>query len=207
MADQPPFLEDPHRVVLFGGQGSPTILSAGTASKSAKAVKNSAAAATLLSRCHVAFLDELAMLMLTVQSCSGPQAWRYPSTTVLLHQLLHYLAEFEHSGAGFSASFDHVLEASGFCAGLLPAAVVASSRDCHEFVKNAVEAFRLAFWIGCRASIGSLVLCRNRSVQTPLSLAVSGLSLAELEKKLRELDAPLRSLFSAVSISILPSKM
>ena len=53
---------------LFGGQGSPTIFPAGRASTSAKTVKKLAAAATLLSRYHVAFSDELASVNVHIAS-------------------------------------------------------------------------------------------------------------------------------------------
>ncbi|KAI4086904.1 MAG: hypothetical protein LQ344_007169 [Seirophora lacunosa] len=193
-----------HRVVLFGGQGSSTVFSAGTASASAEIIKRSTAAAALLSRCHLAFLEELADVDQHTPEGIGIEAGSFnhvqhllfpPSmyhqngliqaTTLVLHQLLHYLADIEDSNASFTATFDLLLEASGLCSGLLPAVVVSCSATPQDFVTNGVEAFRLAFWIGCRASVASQTTFRVLPGQLPASLAVAGLSVGELEEKLQ----------------------
>ncbi|KAL9013863.1 MAG: hypothetical protein Q9173_001471 [Seirophora scorigena] len=174
MWNLPPSADKFHRVVLFGGQGSSTVFSAGTASASAEIIRRSAAGAALLSRCHLAFLEELADveqhtpegLGIEASSFNDAQHLLSPppmyhqhgliqATTLLLHQLLHYLADIEDSIASFAATFDLLLEASGLCSGLLPAVVVSCSTSPQDFVTNGVEALPLAFWIGCRASVAS----------------------------------------------------
>lgn len=55
----------------------------------------------------------------------------------------------------------HVVETSGICTGVIPAILAASytSYSSQGFVNAAVEGFRLAFWIGLRASL----FCRKTS--------------------------------------------
>lgn len=204
MSSQPSSAEKPQRVVLFGGQGSPTVFSAETASASGEIIKGSTTAAALLSRCHLAFLEELADVDRHIPGGLGIEAGlfndiknllspppRYQKhgviqgTTLLLHQLLHYLADIERSGADFTAAFDSLLEASGLCSGLLPAVVISCSTSHQAFVKNGAEAFRLAFWIGCRASVASQAKFNDLPGQLPSSVAVAGLSVKELEEKLQ----------------------
>ncbi|KAL8961653.1 MAG: hypothetical protein Q9193_001821 [Seirophora villosa] len=204
MSNLRPSTDKHHRVVLFGGQGSSTVFSAGTASASAEIIKRSTAAAALLSRCHLAFLEELADVDQNTPEGLGIEAGSFnhaqhllspPSmyhqhglilaTTLVLHQLLHYLADIEDSNASFTATFDLLLEASGLCSGLLPAVVVSCSATLQNFITNGVEAFRLAFWIGCRASVASQTTFRVLPGQLPASLAVAGLSVGELEEKLQ----------------------
>lgn len=88
----------------------------------------------------------------------------------------------------------HVAEAAGICTGVLPAVIAASflSYDSEDFVKSAVEGFRLAFWIGLRASL----FCRHASGESwkniPCVLGVFGISVEELEAKLASYTAQQR---------------
>ena len=201
------------RVILFGGQGSQTVFSRDTASAGGNATKCSAAAAMLLSRCHIAFLEDLGSLDAQTNHVLGideslfrdtqtllappPQYHKngvVQGTTLLLHQLLHYLAEIVRSGLGFRAWFDDIIETSGFCSGLIPSVVVASSESTHQFVEYGVEAFRLAFWIGCRTFTKSQRFSTPESQKIPWSLVISGLSLADLEERLTGFQAKVRYL-------------
>ena len=167
MVHAPSASAEPHRVVLFGGQGSQSLFSPLSAKLTEQVTNSSAAAAILLSRCHAAFLEDISSLYTTVRKTSGIDPIHFhnskdiitpreqyhthgviQATTICLYQLLHYLAEAERLNASFSSTFCRLLETTGFCSGMIPAIVVASSKTEEEFQRFGVEAFRLAFWIG-----------------------------------------------------------
>lgn len=191
------------RIFLFNGQGSTTIFSSGSAAASLDAAKASSAAATLLSRCHAAFLDDLCTIdhqasrtiAIDTRAFHDPRSLLSPpadyrthgiiqGTTLLLHQLLHYLAYVETSKTTFDTVFDEILETTGLCSGILPALVVASSQSVQEFVKHGVEAFRLAFWVGYHSTLESHDESRGGFEGKPWMLTVSGIKQSNLQKKL-----------------------
>lgn len=166
-----------HRVVLFGGQGSPSIFLPCVAETAEDDSRSSSIGGILLSRCHAAFLEEVAsldpqsqrLLAIDVSSFSSPNQLLRPAeqyhthpvlqaTTIYLCQLLHYLAETHHDNQlqAYEHSFDTLGETAGFSSGILPAAVVARSRSLADIVTSGVEGFRLAFWIACRSLFWTL---------------------------------------------------
>ena len=112
-------------------------------------------------------------------------------TTLYLLQLLHYLGEVESQSAAFEMLFDEVLEITGFCAGLIPAAVVASSISL-SFTFG-VEAFRLAFWIGYCAMTQSQKYKKRHSPDATCSLVISGLDKARIEEFVNDVNLHVRS--------------
>lgn len=85
-------------------------------------------------------------------------------TTLLLLHTLRYLAFVEASASAqssSSSSFTALLDTNvthgvgvlGFSSGILPAAVVATSSDTLQYINNAVQAFRVAFWIGVHTQL------------------------------------------------------
>lgn len=85
-------------------------------------------------------------------------------TSLLLHQALQYLHFVEKVCSGFrtdrgsleeifSSNAEHNVGVLGFSSGILAAATVAASRTKLDFIKHAVEAYRLAFWIGVRVQL------------------------------------------------------
>lgn len=201
-------------VLLFGGQGSPSVFSQSAATTAEEDARLSRAGSILLSRCHAAFLEEIASLDATSQSLlaidtrlfSSPQDLLRPpseyhthavlqASTIYLIQLLHYLAEIQRAGEPLESFFDQILEVAGFCSGLLPAVVVARSRTLEEAVAAGTEGFRLAFWIACRSFFWS---CKVEVVDVEAettatssgdlatwSLVIRGLSQAQVEERLR----------------------
>ncbi|KAG2033473.1 hypothetical protein BDR03DRAFT_1094387 [Suillus americanus] len=79
------------------------------------------------------------------------------SISLFLVQALRYLAHFSSSQtepngrAIFADNADHSLGVTGFSSGIITACVVGASNSVLTFMSNAVEAFRLAFWIGVRS--------------------------------------------------------
>lgn len=199
------------RIVLFGGQGSSTVFSPLTAVTAQKDTETCIPGLVLASKCHVAFLEELSYLGEERRRLLGVDIGRFhrlkdilvpppdyhhhglvQSTTLCLYQLLHYLAEIERSSASFSSSLSPVLEVAGFCAGLLPAVVVAASDSVQKFMRFGVEAFRLSFWIGCRATLASRRIVPDQPPEPSWSLVILGLDYELVARKLRDFDESVR---------------
>ena len=53
--------------------------------------------------------------------------------TLCLYHLVYYLSQKTNTEHSFTASFERVEESMGFCAGLLPAAVVSRAKSAAEF--------------------------------------------------------------------------
>lgn len=192
-----------NRVILFGGQGSTSVFSLAASSAARQNATSSAAGAILLSRCHAAFLEDYQSLDQQAKNKLGLDISKFhrpddfltlknsntshglvEATTICIYQLLHYLAEQERSDEDFSSWTQTILETTGFCSGLITAAVVASSKSSTDFVNFGVEAFRLAFWIGCRTSFESEEIYAARGEDNSWSLVVLGLDLTQVEQSL-----------------------
>ena len=204
-------MESKRRIVLFGGQGSRSLFSPASLSVIEEDIATSSAPSILLSKCHVAFLEEVSSLnekekhvlrldphrfahahsLISVKGEDQEHAV-LQATTLCLHQLLHYLREAERQSTTFDAYFNDILEATGFCAGLVPAAVVASSRNIAQFITFGVEAFRLAFWTGYRTMIRSLECSGKQSLGATWSLIISGLEQAKVEDAMSGVKAHVR---------------
>lgn len=210
------------RIVLFGGQGSRSLFSSATVSMIEEDIATSPAVSILLSKCHVAFLEEISSLDEEAKQLLGldlslfSNAWSLLSvegeyqqhavvqaTTLCLYQLLHYLGEAERQSAAFETLFNEILETTGFCAGLIPAAVVASSRNIGQFIAFGVEAFRLVFWIGYRAMIRSLKCSGKQSLEATWSLVISGLDQAKVEKSISGVNAYVRCFCCSVESKLI----
>ena len=204
-------MDTKRRIVLFGGQGSQSLFSPISLSVIEEDIATSSAPAILLSKCHAAFLEELSsldedekrVLRLDTQYFAHAQSLvsvqgEYQehavlqATTLCLHQLLHYLRESERQSTTFDAYFNDILEATGFCAGLVPAAVVASSKSIAHFITFGVEAFRLTFWTAYRTMIRSLEYSGNQSLGATWSLVISGLDQAKVENAMSSVHAHVR---------------
>ena len=199
------------RIVLFGGQGSRSLFSPASLSVIEEDVATSPAVSILLSKCHVAFLEEISNLSEEEKRILGLDLHQFgharsllsvegedqehavlQATTLSLHQLLHYLGEAESHSTTFDVYFNNILETTGFCAGLVPAAVVASSRTIGQYITFGVEAFRLAFWIGYRTLVRSLTFSGKQSLDATWSLIISGLYQAKVEDTISGVHAHVR---------------
>lgn len=194
---------DTRHIFLFGGQGSITAFSSGAASASINAVKSSAEAAILLSKCHVAFLQDLCSIKNEVyqvypidkslfHNChtllSPPERYRkngiIQATTLLIHQLLHYIAYVGASGDKFDTVSDSIEETTGFSSGMIPALVVASSQNIQQFIQHGVEAFRLAFWVGHYSMLRSRDESDTGFEDQSWLLKLSGIKRSRLQQQL-----------------------
>ncbi len=193
------------RVILFGGQGSSTLFSTSALSAAKEDVRTSSAGLALVSRCHAALVEEYqsldrrtkGRLGIDISKLGGPQDLLAPDTSLRGHsliqlvfitllQLLRYIGETEGCEDGFNVWSEEAVEATGFCSGLLSASVVASSPSLTDFIAFGIEAFRLAFWIGCRSFLKSQEMDPIHQQGASWSLVVIGLSLATVQNQLRE---------------------
>ncbi|RDA90176.1 hypothetical protein CP533_1018 [Ophiocordyceps camponoti-saundersi (nom. inval.)] len=195
-------------VAVFGGQGSFSIFSSHAAAIAEQNAQTTPAGTILLSRCHAALLTEISslhkesrqLLSLDILSFNSPSDLLKPAvtyhthpviqaTTIYLYQLLGYLSEATRRYKSYEQSFDDLYAAAGFSSGIIPAAVVALSRNLDEFVASAVEGFRLAFWVACRSFFWCLKDAEssepiNNDDRATFSLVTRGLSLAQIEDRL-----------------------
>ncbi|KAI9884338.1 MAG: Type I Iterative PKS [Watsoniomyces obsoletus] len=191
------------RIVLFGGQGSSSLFSPPAAATASLDAHSSPVAAELLSKCHAALLSELQVLtedplkiieglvedFITPEKLLAPGSAHRENpiiqgTTICLYQLLRYLAEVQGNEAGVEHVFPELLEVTGFCSGLLPATVVASSRTAREFIEFGVAAYRLSFWIGYRSSSYCQDLLGRRWKDLPWSLVLTGIDRSQVSQAL-----------------------
>ncbi|KAK5653768.1 hypothetical protein OQA88_7925 [Cercophora sp. LCS_1] len=200
-----------YRFVLFGGQGSPSIFSPGASATAEADAKSTQVGTILLSKCHAAFLEEIAsldqgskdVLAIDTTHFTSPldllkpleKYYTHPvleATTIYLCQSLHYLAESHRHGQSFHDFFLGIEETSGFSSGLLPATVVARSPTEDDFVSSGVAAFRLTFWIGLRTFFWEIKAIShgqdvaNTDPEATLSLVVRGLSKTEVQERLSQ---------------------
>ncbi|KZT25437.1 polyketide synthase [Neolentinus lepideus HHB14362 ss-1] len=169
-------------VPVFAGQGTAAASSPQTREQALRDAE-SASGTLLLTSCYQAFLTELATLspteleqvdvdpadFETAQSLLAASPDRYQrnpvisSTTLFLIQSLRYLAHVESQSSDKKTTtpfFDYLknnveqgLGVLGFSSGILPACIVGTSKNTLAYVANAVEAYRLAFWIGVRCQL------------------------------------------------------
>lgn len=115
-------------------------------------------------------------------------------TTLFLLQSLRYLAFIESSSSSSSKgspSFINLLTQGstygvgvlGFSSGILPATVGATSSNTLQYLNNAVQAFRVAFWIGVHTELfkSTQSFYAHDDVTSPLPWSVVFLGLGKDE--------------------------
>lgn len=196
-------MNNPKKVILFGGQGSQHLFSQQNASTAASDAKSSAAAAILLSKCHAAFLEDLHAIGVTKSRAFGNHAKHFVTpesllspeplfhdnpvlqgTTIALQQLLRYLSYATETPSSYESLWNDIQEAAGFCSGILPAAVVCASHSVEEYIEHAVEAFRLAMWTGFRSAVHCEQLLGRQWKDLPWSMVTYGLDKDEILARL-----------------------
>ncbi|EKG09551.1 hypothetical protein MPH_13401 [Macrophomina phaseolina MS6] len=187
-------------IPVFAGLGSEALFSATTLDTAARDALLPEAK-MLLSACHHVFKTEIAHAVregllppddLDIADFDDPAELLRPAkrhrrnavvqhTTLFLVQMLRYMRHLD-------ALWGRVLGAAGFCAGILPAAVVATSRTPIELLSRAQDLFYVAVWVGIRsqsyrvAAIGSAPSPSCSSL--PWSVVVDGLT-AERARELQ----------------------
>lgn len=197
-----------NQVPVFAGLGSDSLFTDRTSSTAAQDAA-SPEGRIFLQACHRIFTKEIAEAIRTQQIRSSieledfaqpesliqPRAC-YHQNSVIQHvclytiQILRYLS---HSNENPGA----VLGVAGFCAGLLPCAVVATSRDLIELLSQAQTFFYLAVHLGIRVQNWSQEMPAEDvdAPRLPCSLIVEGLNAQDAQDLLDEYSRTVRLLY------------
>ena len=207
----------PLHIPVFPGQGTPALFSPQTRTQ-ALLDASSPAASTLLSAYHQTFLAELSAVsasdlqnidvdttdFIQKESLLELPRERYANnpiisgTSLFIIQTLRYLAFIEATASSTNSltpfsdllkpNLEHGLGILGFSSGILPACVVASSFSTISYISRAVEAYRLAIWIGVRtqlyrrATLDAAFIDRHTAL--PWSLVFLGMSKTKAEESI-----------------------
>ena len=108
-------------------------------------------------------------------------------TTLYLVQILRYLRHFR-------SSFD-LRGVAGFCSGLLPAAVLATSGNVIELLSRARDFFHVALWLGIRSEVYRRTVIGNSScaASLPWSVVVNGISVEQAQELIKGQDQDVSS--------------
>ncbi|KAF9025646.1 ketoacyl-synt-domain-containing protein [Hymenopellis radicata] len=148
------------------------------------------AVSVLLTACHEAFRAEMSTLP---ASESGVDLTDFPTKESLLavnenrytyNAIMSGSTLFLVSSHGIVKWVDsHVVGVIGFSSGILPAVVAATSNSLPSFLHHAVEAYKLALWIGFRAHRYREEIMRHSFVEraAPWSLVFLGTDKTALE--------------------------
>jgi hypothetical protein len=187
------------QIHLFGGQGWSGLFLDQPVAVAKHDVTTSQYAEELLNRCHKSLIKDVSLLysqgdedaaqflsVFTSPSsllCPPKQLQTHPciqGTTLCLFQLLRFIAETP-SVSAYEDLYNRIYGATGFCSGILPAVVVASSPTIEDFVENGLHAFRAAFWIGYRTAEYSRCLLRQTAASNgPWAYNLSGVSQSRI---------------------------
>jgi malonyl CoA-acyl carrier protein transacylase len=184
--------------ILFAGQGSTTIFDQGLSDDLAKFVTSSPKASAFLADCLGALRSEIQSLQdqpdvplrdALLANFPTPLSLAHPSTVLKADPIvqsislyIHQMLEYMHYASIKQNQGVEMAEATGFCSGMIAAVVASSSplRLDSRFFVFAVEAFRLAFWVGLRVAQRSGTQGHTQPEDAPWSLVVSGCDLAEI---------------------------
>ena len=201
------FLSEMYDIPVFAGLGSNSLFSQRTLDIAAQDAQL-AESNILLHSCHQVFVTEIAKAIdskilrpdIELDDFQKPHSLiRPPSkyhgnvvvqhTTLYLVQLLRYIRHFGRSST--------LIGVAGFCAGLLPAVAVASSRDLLELLSQSQKLFYVALWLGVRGEYHKRheldeIPCPPR---LPWSVVVEGLSPQRAKEILIEFEEAVRLRF------------
>ena len=196
------------RIVTFAGLGSNCMFSEHVL---ALAMEDSSTleARLLLEACHSIFKTAFATANLkeifsanidledfmTPESLIQPPA-RYRRNSIIQHVYL-YLAQLLRYMRFSKDSHSKVLGLAGFCAGLLPSAVIATTRTTTELLSRGQDFFYVALYLGIRSEGYKQAMIRNEpcSPTLPWSVIVEGLSAQQAQELLQEHTRQVHSLF------------
>ncbi|KAL7939401.1 hypothetical protein V8C35DRAFT_326452 [Trichoderma chlorosporum] len=186
-------------VLLFAGQGSHQYLTNPAHAHTMTELlldEHLEAFKDFLRQCRKAFHIELESASdeerFTLEGClkdafQEAESFLSPSEALRSHPIVETLSLYTHQVLELMLFQSHnecktVIEASGICTGILPAILAASfvSYSSPNFIASAVELFRLAFWIGLRASLPSRSPPHVEWQKAPCLLSVFGISAEDL---------------------------
>lgn len=207
-------------IPIFAGQGTAAASSFSTRNQALNDA-SSPAGSLLLSTCHEAFHAELASLssdeleqididkadFLTREALLDFRTERYlhnaliSGTSLFLIQALRYLAIVDAFAESSLVPFvdllrcnaEHNVGILGFSSGILPACVASTSTSAITYISRAVDAYRLAFWIGVRTQqFRVITLNTPGDPSLPWSIVLLGLGRNDAENLIVKFTAFVR---------------
>ncbi|KAI0124771.1 putative polyketide synthase [Xylariales sp. AK1849] len=150
------------RIAVFAGLGSELLFSSQT-SNAAIEDASLPEAKIILSVCHAVFRSQLTKASqeghldpdaIDLDDFSYPESLLQPAATyhgnvVIQHVVLYLVQVLRY--VGYHGGRPDIHAVSGFCAGLLPAAAVASANSMIEFLQYAQDFFYVALWLGIKS--------------------------------------------------------
>lgn len=204
-----------NQIFVFAGLGSNSLFSRQVLNT---AIGDSATveAQVLLEACHAIFVAALTSSdqeqafttdidledFKTPQSLINPPAQYHKNSTIqhvflYLIQLLRYI-KFSTKNQGSP------LGIAGFCAGMLPSAVISTSRTPTELLSRGRDFFHVALYLGIRSASNKQTMVRNQacSPNLPWSVIVDELSAQQAQVLLEEsIKKVLRPIIFEVSLT------
>lgn len=190
---------------VFDGQ-APTTSSFSYTESVALGDANQPLGNALLLACHQAFIKEFESLSVDDRSATGidieafnnarslvevPYEYRNNSIISTAHfyisQLLRYVANAGPSNLSSEGSA-FIL---GISTGLLAATAVAASNSIPSFLVNAIETFRVSFWLGARSQISSSSSSEDIAAQVKTDITRRGIRCPTYEDLKKQLRSPL----------------
>ncbi|KAI9661312.1 MAG: Type I Iterative PKS [Bathelium mastoideum] len=206
--------------VLFAGQGSKSIFSERVASRLLEFLHQDSLACRFIQACCDSIVTDLSAAAAIAPQCfdetlvenlGAPEMLVKPppslhdsplvqATTLYVHQILEYIIYVKNADHEQPSSQPNIVETAGFCSGMLPALLVASSPDLSsdKFMAHAVGGFRLAFWITFRSAVFSQNIAGGSKTSHPWSLVLFGHSRKQVDDLLALHDKTGRIRVSAV---------
>ncbi|KAI1777287.1 putative polyketide synthase [Hypoxylon cercidicola] len=178
-----------YRIAVFAGLGSESLFSSATLDT---AIQDASLpeSQVIMRACHTAFRSQIAKAIdeghltpetIDLDDFAQPETLLQPPisyhqnvviqhTTIYLTQILRFLSH--------SQGHSEVQGVAGFCAGLLPAAVVASTHNVVEFLQRAQDFFHVALWLGIHSESyrNSQISLGGCSPSLPWSVVVHNIS-------------------------------
>lgn len=188
-----------NKIPIFAGLGSDALFSERTLGNAAEDA-TTPEGQIILQACHSIFVKEIASAIHTqrlpsdikLEDFAEPESLIRPQTcyqrnSIIQHvslytiQLLRYL-RYSKEKPGF------LLGVAGFCAGLLPCAAVATSRNTIELLSRGQDFFYVALHLGIRIENYKQVMVTEEacSPHLPCSLVVDGITAQSAQELLEE---------------------
>ena len=201
-------------VPVFAGLGSESLFTQQTLDTAVQDAKLPEAE-ILLHACHQIFLTETAKATeikilspdIDVEDFKEPQSLlkpleRYRQNVVIQHTTLYLIQLLRYIRYSSGPSKSNHLGVAGFCAGLLPAVAVASSKGLIELLSQSQNFFHIILWLGIRSESFKQHDVANNPCQPglPWSVVIDGLSSKRMKEILIEHERTVRLLSSLIQI-------
>ncbi|KAI1458115.1 beta-ketoacyl synthase [Annulohypoxylon moriforme] len=192
-----------YRVAVFAGLGSETLFSRKSLDT---AIQDSSLPESriILRACHAAFRTQIAKAVeqghlspesVDLEDFDQPESLiqpplKYHHNAVIQHAAIYLIQIFRF--LRHSTGLHDVQGVAGFCAGLLPAAVVATSRNVIEFMQRAQDFFHVTLWLGINSeSYRHTEISQGGSPGLPWSMVVHNITDEIITELISNTETPI----------------